>query len=199
MKKHQCPMCVRHQCVSVLVLFEQCKCTVCVEACNGRVCLCLVALRGLVCVWKREADMSASGYEGQDSSVGDNVPGECQSDVLIGPESVPIIKEEVFGLHVSEVQSGVFTSKNNLIPQHHLVQRIAFCGILSRQVEKQLFHIPVKNWLQISREVKGDETQITAFSGSCEVINVLQHDFRDVDVHRNSSVFECCGNETAES
>lgn len=44
--------------------------------------------------------------------------------VGVQPESVPIIKEEVFGLHVSEVQFGVFTSKDDLIPQHHLVQRL---------------------------------------------------------------------------
>lgn len=44
--------------------------------------------------------------------------------VCVQPESVPVIEEEIFGLHVFEVQFGVFTSKDDLIPQHHLVQRL---------------------------------------------------------------------------
>lgn len=45
----------------------------------------LVALGGLVGVWEREADVSTSSHQGQDSSVGNYVPGQRQSHVLVGP------------------------------------------------------------------------------------------------------------------
>lgn len=49
------------------------------------VCLSLVAPGGLVCFWERETDVSTSSHEGQDSSVGNDVPRQRHRDVLIGP------------------------------------------------------------------------------------------------------------------
>lgn len=46
---------------------------------------CLVALRGLVLLGERQADVSASGYQRKDPSVGNDVPGQRQGDVFIGP------------------------------------------------------------------------------------------------------------------
>lgn len=37
------------------------------------------------------------------------------------PESITVVKEKVFGLHVSQVQFGVFSTKDNLVPQYHLI------------------------------------------------------------------------------
>lgn len=42
--------------------------------------------------------------------------GQIAVCACVSPEPVAIIEEEVFGLHVSEVQFGVFTSKDDLIP-----------------------------------------------------------------------------------
>lgn len=55
--------------------------------------------------------------------------------MCVQPESIPVIEEEIFGLHVFEVQFGVFTSKNDLIPQHHLVQRLTHTHTVS--IEQQ--------------------------------------------------------------
>lgn len=40
------------------------------------------------------------------------------------PESIPIIKEEIFGLLIAHVQYGAVTPEDYLIPEHHLVQRL---------------------------------------------------------------------------
>lgn len=40
------------------------------------------------------------------------------------PESVPVIEEEIFGLHISQVQHGAFASEDYFVPEHHLVQRL---------------------------------------------------------------------------
>lgn len=40
------------------------------------------------------------------------------------PESIAVIKEEIFGLHVSQVQHGAFTPEDYSVPEHHLVQRL---------------------------------------------------------------------------
>lgn len=98
--------------------------------------------------------------------------------VCVSPESIPVIKEEVFRLHLSEIQFGVVTTKDDFIPQHHLIQRLRHmhclyikrlyslivtewswcvlkksyitpCGILGRQIEEQLFNVPVKDGLQM--------------------------------------------------
>lgn len=49
-------------------------------------CASLIALGGLVGLWERYADVSTSSHQGQDSSVGNYIPGQCQGDVLIGPD-----------------------------------------------------------------------------------------------------------------
>lgn len=49
--------------------------------------LSLIVLGGLVGFWEGEADLSASCHQGQDSSVGNHIPGQRQGDVLIGPEN----------------------------------------------------------------------------------------------------------------
>lgn len=46
----------------------------------------LVTHGGLVRIWEREADLPAAGHQREDAGVGDDIPGQRQSDVLIGPE-----------------------------------------------------------------------------------------------------------------
>lgn len=56
----------------------------------------------------------------QESSVGDNVPAQCQCDILVRAQTVSIIPEVIFCVHVLEVQHSVFSSQNDLVPQHDL-------------------------------------------------------------------------------
>lgn len=63
-----------------------------------------------------------------------------ESCVSVQPESVPVIEEEIFGLHVFEVQFGVFTSKDDLIPQHHLVQRLTHTVSIEQQTVNETAH-----------------------------------------------------------
>lgn len=107
----------------------------------------LVTLGGLVGLGERQAGVSRPSNERQDPSVRNDVPGQRQGDVFIRSESISIVEKEVFGFHVSESQFGVFSSKNDLIPQHDLVQSIVLCCILGREIKKQLFDIPVENRL----------------------------------------------------
>lgn len=57
----------------------------------GKVCVaagehfCLITLGGFILVRERQADVSASSHQGKDPSVRNHIPGQRQSDVLIGP------------------------------------------------------------------------------------------------------------------
>lgn len=44
-----------------------------------------VALRCLICIRKWEADMPTSSHKGQNSSVGNDIPGQRQGNVLVCP------------------------------------------------------------------------------------------------------------------
>lgn len=45
-------------------------------------------------------------------------------ELLVAPQSIAVIKEEVLGLHVFQVEFCVFTASDDLVPQHHLVKRL---------------------------------------------------------------------------
>lgn len=45
-------------------------------------------------------------------------------ELLVEPQSVAVVEEEVLGFHVSQVEFGVFTTADDLVPQHHLIKRL---------------------------------------------------------------------------
>lgn len=57
----------------------------CVCVCSSGQHLCLIALGGFICFREWQTDVSTSSYQRKDSSIGNNVPGQSQSDVFIGP------------------------------------------------------------------------------------------------------------------
>lgn len=65
--------------------------------------------------------MIAKTEEGwQESSVGDDIPAKGESDVFMTTETIAIIPEVIFGVHVLKVENCVVTTKNNFVPENNL-------------------------------------------------------------------------------
>lgn len=56
----------------------------------------------------------------QETGVGDDVPAEGERDVFVRAETVSVVPEVIFGVHVLEVQHGVLASQNDFVPEHDL-------------------------------------------------------------------------------
>ena len=60
----------------------------------------------------------------QKSCIWDDIPAQCEGDVLVSPKTVAVIPEIIFCVHVLEVQHGILTAKNNFVPKHDLKDEI---------------------------------------------------------------------------
>lgn len=76
-----------------------------------------------VLVGELEGVLSNAEEGGQKSRIGDDVPAKCQRDVLVSSQTVSIIPEIIFRVHVLEVQHSVFTTQDYFIPKNHLKKR----------------------------------------------------------------------------
>lgn len=88
-------------------------------------------------------------------------------------QTVTIVPEVVLGVHVLEVQVGIFAPQDNLVPQDHLVQLVLLGLVLGRQVQEQLLHVPVEQTIQVGAQIERQESQIILFPGSAKVRNVF--------------------------
>lgn len=76
-------------------------------------------------------------------------------------------------MHVLQVEDGVVPALHNLVPEHDLVQIIVLRLVLGRQVEEQLFHVPVEQRIQVSVEIECDVAQVALLPVGAVVGDVL--------------------------
>ena len=85
-----------------------------------------------VLVGETERVRTRSSDDGQSAGVGDDIPRESQSHILVAFQTVTIIPKVIVGVHVLEVQIGVLTAANDLVPKNDLNKRKnlmwEFCG-----------------------------------------------------------------------
>ena len=88
-------------------------------------------------------------------------------------QTIAIIPEVILRVHVLEVQVGVLAPQNDLVPQHHLVEGVLLRGVLGRQVQEQLLHVPVEQRVQIGAEIERDEAEIVLLPRSAEIWHIF--------------------------
>lgn len=59
-------------------------------------------------------------------------------------QTVAVVPEIVFGIHVFEIERRILAAQQNLVPQHHLVEFVILGLVLGRQIQEQLLHIPIE-------------------------------------------------------
>lgn len=63
----------------------------------------------------------AEAEEGwQESSVGNDVPAEGESDILVCTKSIAIIPEVIFGIHILKIEYSVVATENDFVPENNL-------------------------------------------------------------------------------
>jgi len=93
------------------------------------------------------------------------------------------------------VQHGVFSALNNFIPNNNLIQFVTWRLILRRKIEKQLFHIPIEQWAEISLEVKDHKAHVVLLPG-CTIVRDISHQNGDgVDICDSGIISERRGHE----
>lgn len=113
--------------------------------------------------------------EREESSIRDHIDGECESDVVVSLESIPIIPEVVFSVVILECDNRMITTLDDMIPQDNLIHHIALSAVMGTHVEEDLFRVPVKHSGEITIQVEGKESQIIPFSTSRIVSHILHH------------------------
>ena len=83
-----------------------------------------------------------------------------------------IIPKVILWSDILMIQNGILSSLNYFIPNYDLIQLITRRLILGCEVEKQLFHVPVEEWAEVSLEVKYHETHIILLTGCTVVWNI---------------------------
>ena len=56
----------------------------------------------------------------QKSSIWYDIPAQCERYILVSTKTISIIPEVIFCVHVLEVEDGIFTSEDDLVPQNDL-------------------------------------------------------------------------------
>ena len=116
-------------------------------------------------------------------------------------QPVPVVPKVVLSVHAPVIQQGVLASQDDLIPQNyliygltpalqehrqvHLVQLVVRRLVLGRQIQEQLLHIPVEEWVEVGMQVEGEEAQVVLLLAGGVVRHVLHDhlDCADVSVH----------------
>ena len=75
-------------------------------------------------------------------------------------EPVAVVPEVVLGVHGPVVEDGVLPALDDLVPQHHLVDRVARRRVLGAQVQEQLLDVPVEQRGQVGLQVERQETEV---------------------------------------
>lgn len=65
--------------------------------------------------------MFAEAEEGwQETRIGNYVPAKGEGDVFVCTQTISVIPEVIFRVHILEIQNGVFTTQNDFVPEHDL-------------------------------------------------------------------------------
>ncbi len=114
---------------------------------------------------------------------------------LLIPEAVAVVPEVVLCVQGPVVEDGVLSPLDDLIPNHDLVDGVVLGLVLRRQVEEQLFDVPVKQRRQVGLEVERQEAQVVLLSAGAVVRYMLHDGFDGFDPGVSRVVQEECGSE----
>lgn len=62
----------------------------------------------------------------QEASIWDDVPAERKCDIFVCSETISIIPEIIFRVHVFKIENSIFSTKDNLVPENNLKQELEF-------------------------------------------------------------------------
>lgn len=134
-----------------------------------------------VLVGEAEGVGTSSLDYGQHPSVRDNVPVKGEGHILVPSETVSIIPEVIVGVHVLEIQVGILTSLDDLVPENnlglktvsiygttlrkkepewYLIQLVVCSLVFSYEEDKQLLGIPVEEGVQVGLQVEHEVAKI---------------------------------------
>lgn len=74
----------------------------------------------LILIGKFETVRAYAEKRRKQTSIGNDVPRERECDILVATQTISIIPEVVFGIHVLEVEHSVLAAQDYLVPDDNL-------------------------------------------------------------------------------
>lgn len=59
----------------------------------------------------------------EETGIRNYVPTEAERDIFVRSETIAVVPEIIFRVHVFEVQHGILSTKNYLVPENNLEEK----------------------------------------------------------------------------
>lgn len=102
------------------------------HSCSGlRLGLNFQRLNGIDCILFREFErMLAETEESRkETSIGNDVPTKGEGDIFVSAETVAVVPEIIFRVHVLEIENCILSAKNYLVPENNLKEKKNFRAV----------------------------------------------------------------------